>query len=293
MIALNSKSISALGICAAAVIFSSCSNNTTTEQKEVKTDTTVTDTKRIDSLTTTKKSAIEFKFATTEANLPAPFEIVNDITSYKADFKKELLNPYTNADNYVTSYKRAVNMGVYGMDLAYVNAYGQNQEMLHYFVTIQKIAKELNFDKVFDQFSERFKTNSGNKDSVIVIVDNVFDRTDAYLKKNENYLAASHILAGALIEINYLSLNLLKTVQRTADNEAIFDKVYKENLYIYHVINLFEEYTDKDSKALLANLKAYKASYNEIIKSAADLTPANIDKAVVLIGKVRSDIVKK
>jgi hypothetical protein len=184
-------------------------------------------------------------------------------------------------------------MGVYGIDLAYVNFYGQNQELLHYFITIQKLAKELNFDKVFDDYSNRFKSNSGNKDSVVKIVDNVFESSDAYLKKNDKYLAASHIMAGALIEINYLSLNLLKDTKRTADNQQFFEKVYQENVYIYHLIKLLEEYTDADSKALLASLKAYRAEYDSQIKSAADFTPEKTAKVVALINNLRNGLVKK
>ena len=275
------------------VVLNSCGNNATDKAATGKDTTVVADSKRIDSLTTDKKSAIEFKFATTEANLPAPFEVVRDITSYQAPYKPELLNPNSNADFYITTFKREVNMGIYGMDLAYVNFYGQNQELLHYFVTIQKLSKELNFDKVFDDFTDRFKNNSGNKDSVVKIVDNVFGIADGYLKKNEKYLTASHILGGALIELNYISLNLLKDTKRSPANGKLFDKVYEENLYIYHLIKLYEEYTDADSKALLASLKAYRTSYDGLIKSAADLTPENTAKVAALMGSIRNGLVKK
>ena len=290
---LNSHFASFLFAGLSLFILNSCGNNTGEQPASTKDSAATNDSKRIDSLTTEKKQSIEFKFATTEANLPAPFQVVKDITGFQATYKPELLNPTTNVDYYVTTFKKEVNMGVYGIDLAYVNFYGQNQELLHYFVTIQKIAKDLNFDKVFDNFSERFKTNSGNKDSVVQIVDNVFEQSDAYLKKNEKYLGASHILAGALIEINYLSLNMLKDTKKTPENGKFFDKVYEENLYIYHVIKLFEDYTDADSKALLSSLKAYRKSYDERIKSAADLTPENINKAVALINGVRTSLVKK
>jgi hypothetical protein len=128
---------------------------------------------------------------------------------------------------------------------------------------------------------------------VVKIVDNVFESSDAYLKKNDKYLAASHILAGALIEINYLSLNLLKDTKMSPETQPFFDKVYQENLYIYHLTKLLEEYSDVDSKALLASLKGYRAAYDSQIKSAADLTPANIEKVSGLITGIRNDLVKK
>jgi len=273
----------------AAALLSACNGSS----DKPGTKDTVAATPKMDSAAVQKKERIEFKFATAEANLPAPFEVVKDVTGYHAAYKSDLLNPTSNADYYLTSFKKEVNMGIYGIDLAYVNFYGQNQELLHYFVTIQKIAKELNFDKVFDDYANRFKNNSGNKDSVVKIVDNVFESSDAYLKKNDKTMSAGHILAGALIEINYLSLNLLKDTKKSPETQPFFDKVYQENLYIYHLIKLLEEYTDADSKALLASLKEYRTAYDAQIKSAADLTAANIDKVSTLMGNIRNGLVKK
>ncbi len=278
-------------VVAPLLLLSSCQNGTGDKTTGSKDSASVA--AKPDSALMQKKSEIEFKFATAEANLPAPFEVVRDITGYQAEYKPDLLNPNSNADNYVSTFKKEVNMGIYGIDLAYVNFYGKNQELLSYFVTIQKLAKDLSFDKVFDDYTDRFKNNSGNKDSIVRIIDNVFQSSDAYLKKNDKFQSASHIMAGALIEINYLSLNLLKDTKRTPDNSKFFDKVYQENLYIYHLMKLLEEYKDADSKALLAELKNYSKEYDSKIKAAADLTPENIGKVAGLITSLRNNLTKK
>ncbi len=271
-------------------VFTSC-NNAEGDKNKQTSDTALADSKRIDSLSAQKKKDIDFKFATLEANLPSPFDVVNDLYSYKAPFKNELLDPTANAEKYVTPYKKEVAFGLYGVDLAYINFYGQNQEMLAYYNTVQKLAQDLNINSVSDGFAERFKANANNHDSVVAIVDNVFSATDAYLNKNDKYLTASHVIAGAIIEVNYLSLNLLKDMPRTADNEKFYTKVFNENLALYHLINLYEKYTDKDSKSLLEAMKAYRQSYDGVIKSAADLTPANIAKATTLINTLRNKLI--
>jgi len=285
------SSIAATLVATPFIFLCSCQNGTGDKTSGSK-DSAIVAVKP-DSAVIQKKNEIEFKFATAEANLPAPFEVVRDITGYQAGYKPELLNANANADNYVATFKKEVNMGIYGIDLAYVNFYGQNQELLHYFVTIQKLAKDLSFDKVFDDYTDRFKNNSGNKDSIVRIIDNVFQSSDAYLKKNDKFQSASHIMAGALIEINYLSLNLLKDTKRTPDNSKFFDKVYQENLYIYHLMKLLEEYKDAESKALLAELKNYSKEYDSKIKAATDLTPENIAKAAGLITALRNNLTKK
>ncbi|MBC7553204.1 MAG: hypothetical protein H7257_04430 [Taibaiella sp.] len=286
------NSVLASVVCAAIAcsVFTSCKNGGDDNTQKAQ-DTVLSDAQRIDSLTTEKKNDIDFKFATLAANLPSPFDVVNDLYSYKAPYKADLLNPTANAEKYTTPFKKEINFGVYGIDLAYINFYGQNQEMLNYYNTIQKLAQDLNIASISEAYAERFKTNANNHDSVVVIVDNIFSATDAYLSKNDRYLVASHIIAGSIVEVNYLSLNLLKDIKRTPETEKLFVKVYNENLALYHLINLYEKYTDKDSKMLLENIKVYRKSYDEIIKSADDMNAENITKAAAMITTLRNKLI--
>lgn len=206
-------------------------------------------------------------------------------------FREELLNDYNKAGNYLTAYKQEVNFGVYGIDLAYINYYGNNQTLLNYYLVTKKLSEKLNIQQAFSQFSNRFLKNSSDKDSVIALVDMAFNETDMYLKKNERYLSASHVLAGALVEMNYLSLNLLKGMENNDANKPLFEKVYNEKLYIYHLAKLFEEYTDKDSKELLKSLTEFKTYYDGIIKSADDYTPSNLDLAISHLNVIRKKLI--
>ncbi|MBK9318434.1 MAG: hypothetical protein IPM91_06160 [Bacteroidetes bacterium] len=287
---VSAKNIALLTVASMFFLSTSC-NNPPSEQSQQDAEVLLSDSLRIDSLSKEKKELIDFKFFTSLANLPSPFEVVNDLSKYKAPFKAELLNPASNTEKYLLSYKKEINFGVLGVDLAYINFYNQNQKTVQYFLAVQSLAKDLNIESVFNQYAERYQSNSDNQDSLVSIVDNIFNETDAYLRENDRYLVASHIMAGAIIEVNFISINLLKEIPKTAENAVLYEKIYNENLGIFHLINLYEEYTDKDSKQLLANMKSYKKEYDSIIKSPDDLTPANVDKAIVLITKLRSGLV--
>ncbi|MBK9400025.1 MAG: hypothetical protein IPN36_03955 [Bacteroidetes bacterium] len=287
---VSAKNIALLTVASMFFLSTSC-NNPPSEQSQQDAEVLLSDSLRIDSLSKEKKELIDFKFFTSLANLPSPFEVVNDLSKYKAPFKAELLNPASNTEKYLLSYKKEINFGVLGVDLAYINFYNQNQKTVQYFLAVQSLAKDLNIESVFNQYAERYQSNSDNQDSLVSIVDNIFNETDAYLRENDRYLVASHIMAGAIIEVNFISINLLKEIPKTAENAVLYEKIYNENLGIFHLINLYEEYTDKDSKELLVNMKSYKKEYDSIIKSPDDLTPANIDKAIVLITKLRSGLV--
>lgn len=284
------KNITLLSFASLFFLSTSCSNPKT--EKEISdSEAMLSDSLRIDSLSQEKKELIDFKFFTSLANLPSPFEVVSDLSKYKAPFKEELLNPASNTDKYLLSFKKEINFGVLGVDLAYINFYNQNQKTVKYFLAVQGLAKDLNIENVFNLYADRYQSNSDNQDSLVAIVDNIFNETDAYLRTNDRYLVASHIMAGAIIEVNYISINLLKEIPKTEENKLLYEKIYNENLGIFHLISLYEEYTDKDSKALHTNMKSYKKEYDAIIKSPEDLTPANIDKAIVLINKLRSTLV--
>jgi len=287
---VSAKNIALLTVASLFFLSTSC-NNPPSEQSQQDAEALLSDSLRIDSLSKEKKELIDFKFFTSLANLPSPFEVVNDLSKYKAPFKAELLNPASNTEKYLLSYKKEINFGVLGVDLAYINFYNQNQKTVQYFLAVQGLAKDLNIESVFNQYAERYQSNSDNQDSLVAIVDNIFNETDAYLRENDRYLVASHIMAGAIIEVNYISINLLKEIPKTPENAVLYEKIYNENLGIFHLINLYEEYTDKDSKELLANMKSYKKEYDSIIKSPDDLTPANVEKAIVLINKLRSGLV--
>ena len=177
----------------------SCNN---AGQKASGGDSTSVKNKQLDSALNAKKEQISFKFQTMEVNLPDHLDVVRDISSHQVLFKQELTNPANSVEFYTTAFKKEVNMGIYGVDIMYVNFYSKNQDLLNYFNTIQKLAKDLNFDNVFNRFADRFKSHSNEKDTVINIVDSVFNEVDNYLNKNDRYISASHIFAGSLIEVN-------------------------------------------------------------------------------------------
>lgn len=270
-------------------VFNSCNNNSSSNnadnQKKALEDST-----RIDSLTSQKKDLIEFKFMTAVASLPSPFQVVNNLHQFKAPYKAELLNPPGNVDRYVTAYKQGVNFGIYGIDLAYISLYGHSQDQLNYYSSAQKLAQALNIDAQFSQFTQRFTANESNPDSIVHLLDDAYSETDAYLRKNERYLVSSHIMAGALVELNYLSLNMLKDLSPA--NDSLLETIYNEDLYIEKLINLLQAYTDADSKALTKSLEEYQKSYLEIIKAKGDLAGPKLNSVIPLITKLRNNLVK-
>ncbi|MFM2208057.1 MAG: hypothetical protein RL213_2032 [Bacteroidota bacterium] len=244
-----------------------------------------------DTLSGEKKELVEFKLFFTLANLPSPLELINSIYHSDIPFNSELLNSPDNETRYVSAYKKAVNYGVYGVDMAYAAFYGQNQDLINQFMVAKKMAGRLNLSETFDQYTSQFERNQGNKDSLITIIDRAYAETDDYLRTNNRSMAAAQTLAGAVIEVQYITLQVMLSQTMSDKNNRVFENIYKQKMYIDNLISLMEELkADKDCAKLLADLQEEKKVF-DTIGTAADLTPANMAKLADAVSKTRKGIV--
>jgi hypothetical protein len=246
---------------------------------------------REDTMSKETKELVDFKFFFTIANLPSPIEIISAIYNNEVPYNSDLLNSTDNADNYNTSSKKAVNYGVYGIDMAYTAFYGQNQNMLNYYTTAKKVSEQLGVGETFNKFTESFRANEGNKDSLVKIIDRAYVETDKYLKANNRYIVATLVISGAIIEAQYLSVELMKNREKTPENAGIYEKIFNNKLYIQNLISLMQEMkTDPDVARLFTQLESLKKSYDEI-KSVEDLNKTSLTKLSAELNKIRKGII--
>ena len=244
-----------------------------------------------DTMSERTREMVDFKFFYTIANLPSPIEIISSIYNNQVPYNKELLNASDNEAVYNTSYKKAINYGVYGIDMAYTAFYGQNQNLLDYYSTAKKISDKLGIGETFDAFTESFRANEGNRDSLVKIIDRAYDETDKYLKNNNRYITATHIITGAILEAQYLSVELMKNRERTPENAAIFEKIFNNKLYVQNLISLMEEIKkDPDTGKLLVQLVDLKKIYDSVTVPA-DLNKDALAKLSAELGKIRAGII--
>jgi hypothetical protein len=244
-----------------------------------------------DTLSGEKKELVEFKLFYTLANLPSPLELINSIYQNDIPFNSELLNNPDNETGYTSAYDKAVNYGVYGVDMAYAAFYGQNQDLINQFMVAKKMAGRLNLSKTFDEYTMGFERNQGNKDSLVTIIDRAYAQTDSYLRSNNRAMAASQTLAGAVIEVQYISLQVMKGETMNDKNAKVFENIYKQKMYLDNLISLMEELkADKDCAKLLADLQEEKKVF-DTIRATSDLTPENMAKLADAVARTRKGIV--
>jgi hypothetical protein len=168
-------------------------------------------------------------------------------------FKQDLLNSPDRVTSYVTSSKKALNLGVYAVDLSYSKVFEQYETAGKYFSAMQKMAEELGIpSNYFENTAKRFDRNINNKDSLITIANEVYMATDKYLRENERYAAAAQIILGGWVEAMQIAVD----VANTSKDLDILERVAEQRVSLGNVIKMLNDYAD--DVTIRQNLKKLK-----------------------------------
>lgn len=134
-------------------------------------------------------------------NIPSPHQFTKTLVDAAVGFDPSLTNPVQNVSQYSNSYKKALNMGIYGADLGYANMYERTQEAVMFFSAIKTLAQELGVINAFrkDTF-EKIERNLNNEDSVMQLLASSYQDVDLFLRSNNQEHIGALILVGGWIE---------------------------------------------------------------------------------------------
>ena len=254
-------------------ILCSCGNNTpetasTSEAGVPATDSVVTSAKQPDN------EMADFKFHKLVLNIPSPFELINLLPKAGLGFNKSLVNSTENSSKYLTSFKKGLNYGVYGVDMIYMSANDQYTEMKKYFVTTRQFAKDLDAGDSFDKIiGSRIEMNVNSKDTMNKIMDDLYTEMDNYLKSNERLLTSTQITTGSWIESQCITLNLLRNAEKNTNNEVLYQKVFEARNELRELLGLLKVYeNDKEFKPLIQELNELGKIFDEVKSNDIDKT---------------------
>ncbi len=197
-------------------------------------------------------------------SIPSPFQVAILVKDNKVPFDKELLNPVQNQTNYSTIFKQALNLGIYGADLSYLNIYEQLPDAAGYFAVIKILSKELGILTTLDEKTlKRIEDNTNNKDSLMHILSNIYREADVYLFNNNRNEVGLQILAGGWIE----SLYIMTQTQGKYNNQEIINRIGDQKYPLDNLIELNRPYYGKISDefdALLEELVELAAIFDGV-----------------------------
>ena len=245
-------------------------------------------------------------------NVPSPIQLAGVIQKVQLPYNKELLNSVNKFQNYTTTFKQALNLGIYGANLGYINVFEQLPDAAAYFGAIRSLSKELGIMNTFNEETmKRIERNNGNKDSLLYIASIMYRESDQYLMDAERNEVGALILAGGWVESLYLLTHIqpanemkpeikdLIGQQKSALNNLIdilrphYGKVSNEyDSFLEELSELAAIFDDISVKYTFKSVKTDEAQKITIVDSQTEtiINPQHIETISRKIEKLRNDI---
>jgi hypothetical protein len=193
--------------------------------------------------------------------VPSPIETAGLLKDAGAKYNSDLLSSPKNVSRYSTTASRALNLGVYGTDLAFAGIFDQHAETMLYMDCTGKLADALHVSAAFDmERSKRLEANMNNRDSVLSIITDTYWDCDALLHENHQAHASALMIAGGWIEGLYLAC---KVAEETNSNE-IRIRIAEQRSSLDKLIVLLDKQKHADVEPIVIELKKLKVIYDAL-----------------------------
>lgn len=245
-------------------------------------------------------------------SIPSPLETADLIHELKVPFSQRILNDYNKKDNYTTSDKRALNLGIYGADLGYVNLYGEKAAAFNYLKAVRQIASDLKIGQFFDiNTIKRMSANTNNLDSLLYISQRGFDQMNNYLEKQGRTDVSAQLLLGGWIEGVYLSTSVYKT----NPNARIMEAIGEQKVALKEIMILIDAFrNERKFQTIIKGFDNLKTVYDDVVieyideetevdigngitqtmmvsKSNVKITPEQVEEVTRTIEELRASII--
>jgi len=262
--------------------FSSCNNNNSADIDDI--DDIDDVTSLIDDTVHTKKVKKIFY------NVPSPIEMANLMQKAGVEYRKDILNPITNKDNYTLIADIALNLGVYGADLSYTRMFDQIQQSVTYLSAIRTLSDALGIPQEAGSSTiSKMEDNMDNRDSLLQIITDTYSSADIYLKENDRGNTATLIIVGGWVEALYIA------TQVSGDNKLIYERIAEQKYALNNLIELIKTYNDESLEEILPKLEDLKTTFDniDITYTRGDVKTDKNTKSTIIESKAKINISKE
>jgi len=216
-------------------------------------------------------------------NISSPVEIAALIKAVGVPYSKDYLATTDYVDDYNTSFKQALGLGVFGADLGYQNMYNKTGGVIDYISAIKTLADGIRVGQFFDFTTlKRLATNNQNLDSLMYISVQNFNQMDRYLRENNRSNLSSLIVAGVWIE----SMYLLSEVIKESPNAELSEKIGEQKIILSNLMLLLKNYErDPKFKDLIGQLEEIQDIYREVTITYEKGEPEAVEEDGMLVIK--------
>lgn len=237
-----------------------------------------------------KKEEIE-SFVEKEFTYPLPtaFEVSQMLGNANTSFSPEIVNSTDKVDEYVSTWQKAVNLGVYGADLSYAATFEKTQETIDFLEVTKKLIDDLNITSAFNAtMADRIESNMDNIDSLIFIVTESFYDTYNYLNQNGEEKTSILVIGGSVIEGLYITCELIKMSENKGELMAV---LASQKVQVTKLVELMEKHADDENVSkILPNLRYVMLGYDQLGEEA-EMTEGQFNDIASYVKEMRDLIV--
>lgn len=217
--------------------------------------------------------------------LVSAFDVTAMLNEIEASYIVGIANDPLNAEKYFTEQSKAVNLGVYSVDLAYATTYNQKSDVQDYFKAIQTLVGELDLSAAFSKdLAEKIDANLDNKEILVKQITQLSQDTYAFLNKQGRTELSYLILTGSAIEGLYLTTHISGN---TFNNPNIIKAILYQKEPLVKLKKMMEPFKESElSKSSFQNILAINAIY-ALDESTTAMTENQIKKLTELLDEIR------
>ncbi|HTL80858.1 MAG TPA: hypothetical protein VL651_04100 [Bacteroidia bacterium] len=192
------------------------------------------------------------KFRMIVTALPVPFDILNRFSGAHLPFHGEFLNAPDHCGSYTLGKDQALNLGIYGADLAYMISQDKLGESAPFLKSIRTLSDAIVIPTAFDaNILSRYETNSSRKDSMQMLVNTSYKRIDSTLQSNDRLVLASLVIYGGWLESMYLTTQHIGNEKQNDKNKVLFDMLSLQQPYVDNITELLAQFPSDSTCAWL------------------------------------------
>lgn len=194
--------------------------------------------------------------------LPAPLQVATALSMYDIKYENSLINDPQQANaSFSSNYARALNLGLYTIDLGYATVYEQKQSSLHFMKLMASLMDDLGISSgVKPSMLQRFENNKQDQDSLYKIILENYAYAHDYFQQNGREEVGLFIMTGAFVEGLHLSLNHKGVGSKLPLNNLIA----QQKLFLKNITELLQYHESAEVEKLLEKLTALSAVYDQV-----------------------------
>ena len=195
-------------------------------------------------------------------SIPAPVEAAAVLKHRDRKFRSQLLNSPQKTSFYVSGASKALNLGVYGADMAYCNLYNATYQSLKYLEATRRLSQELQVDDQVDfKVLNHLISSAGNLDSLMSLMNLSFMGISNRMQDRGQVSLSLMMITGGWIEGLYL---LTQTAKQSGDL-ALAEKVGEQQVVLGQLMALLNQMQqDSDHQEVFQALRSLQDAYANV-----------------------------